>query len=280
MTELLPDLMTSVGVKRLGFESQHVTVDQLHEWSQAAGNVEWVPLKETVEKLRAVKDPNELEALRRSTAVTDAAFAHLLDVIVPGMTEKEAAWQIESHMRTHGASAMAFPPIVAAGPSGAMPHARPSDHEIQPGEPIVIDIGCVVDGYCSDMTRTICLGQPSEKYLDVWNIVLKAQQAALDGIQAGMSGIEAHGLAGDIIEAAGYGDNFGHGLGHGVGLVVHEGPRASRLWDGTLEEGNILTVEPGIYLPGEFGVRIEDMVVVRENGIENLTHTPKMPIVA
>ena len=278
-TELLPDLLAGVGVKRLGFESQHVTVDQLQDWSQAAGDVEWVPLKDTVEKLRAVKDQGELEALRRSTAVTDAAFAHLLDVIIPGMTEREAAWQIESYMRTHGASSMAFPPIVAAGPSGAMPHARPGDHEIQSGEPIVIDIGCVVDGYCSDMTRTVCLGQPSEKYLEVWSIVLQAQRAALDGIYAGMSGAEAHALAGEIIEAAGYGDNFGHGLGHGVGLVIHEGPRASRLWDGKLEAGNSLTVEPGIYLPGEFGVRIEDLVIVRDGGIENLTSSPKEPVI-
>lgn len=280
LSDLLSELLAGVGVKRLGFESQHVTVDQLYEWSQATGGVEWVPLKGTVEKLRAVKDEGEIEALRRSTALTDAAFAHLLDVIEPGMTELEAAWQIEAYMRTHGASRMAFPPIVAAGPSGAMPHARPGDHEIQPGEPIVIDIGCVVDGYCSDMTRTICLGEPSEKYLEVWDIVRQAQQAAEDGIHAGMSGAAAHALAGDIIGAAGYGDYFGHGLGHGVGMAVHEGPRAWRLGDNTLEAGMILTVEPGIYLPGEFGVRIEDLVIIRDDGIEILTRTPKAPVVA
>ncbi len=279
-SDLLPELLADVGLKRLGFESQHMTVDQLREWSQVTGDIEWVPLKGTVEKLRAVKDEDELEAVRRSTALTDAAFAHFLDVIKPGMTEREAAWQIEAYMRTHGASRIAFAPIVAAGPSGAMPHARPGDHEIQPGEPIVIDIGCVVDGYCSDMTRTICLGQPSEKYLEVWNIVREAQQAAEDGIHAGVSGAEAHALAGDVIEAAGYGDYFGHGLGHGVGLVIHESPRASRLWDGTLEAGMILTIEPGIYLPGEFGVRIEDLAIIRADGVEILTQTPKSPVVA
>lgn len=279
-TDLLPELLAELGVKRLGFEAQHLTVDQLHEWSQAVEDIAWVPLKGTVEKLRAVKDEGELEALRRSTALTDAAFAHLLDVIRPGMTEREAAWEIEAHMRTHGASAVAFPPIVGAGPSGAMPHARPGDHEIQPGEPIVIDIGCIVDGYCSDMTRTFCLGEPSEKYLEVWNIVLQAQQAALHGIHAGMTGSEAHALAADVIGTAGYGDYFGHGLGHGVGLVIHENPRASRLWGDTLEAGMSLTVEPGIYLPGEFGVRIEDLVIIRDGGVENLTRTPKEPVVA
>jgi Xaa-Pro aminopeptidase len=280
LTDLLPDLLAGLGVRRLGFESQHVTVDQLHDWSQATEGIAWAPLKGTVEKLRAVKDEGELDALRRSAALTDAAFAHLLEVIVPGMTEREAAWEIEAHMRTHGASAVAFSPIVAAGPSGAMPHARPSDHKIQPGEPIVIDIGCVVDGYCSDMTRTFCLGEPSEKYLEVWNIVRQAQQAALDRIHAGMTGAEAHALAADLIGAAGYGDYFGHGLGHGVGLVIHEDPRASRISEDTLKAGMSLTVEPGIYLPGEFGVRIEDLVIVRQDGVENLTQTAKDPVVA
>jgi Xaa-Pro aminopeptidase len=272
-------LLADVGVQRLGFESEHVTVDQLYKWSQATEGVEWVPLKDTVEALRAVKDEGEIDALRRSTALTDAAFAHLLEVIKPGMTELEAAWQIEAYMRTHGASRVAFNLIVAAGPSGAMPHAHPTDHAIGSGEPIVIDIGCVVDGYCSDMTRTICLGKPSAKYLEIWDIVLQAQEAAESGIHAGMSGAEAHALARDLIEAAGHGEHFGHGLGHGVGLVIHEGPRASRTGTDTLEAGMALTIEPGIYLPGEFGVRIEDLAIIREDGLEILTSTPKTPTI-
>lgn len=278
-SELLPGVLADLGVRRLGFESQHMTVDDLYTLSQNTEGIEWVPLKETVERIRAVKDEAEIEALRRSAALTDAAFAHLMEVIRSGMTEREAAWEIEAYMRTHGATKIAFDLIVAAGPNGALPHARPGDHVIQPGEPIVIDIGCVVDGYCSDMTRTICLGQPDSRYLEVWDIVRRAQEAVLQGVQAGISGVEADALARDLIVEAGYGNEFGHGLGHGVGLAVHEGPRASRLSDDVLQDGMALTVEPGIYLPGEFGVRIEDLVIIREGGLENLTGSPKEPLV-
>jgi Xaa-Pro aminopeptidase len=254
-------------------------VDQLDTWSQAVDGVEWVPLKDTVEKLRMLKDEDEIENLRRSAAITDAAFAHLLEVIKPGMTEREAAWEVESHMRSHGASKIAFDLIVAAGPRGSRPHARPGDHAIQPGEPIVTDIGCMLDGYCSDMTRTICLGTPGPDYLKVWEIVLKAQEAAEAGICAGMSAVEADALARDPIAEAGFGDHYGHGLGHGVGLAVHEAPWASRVSEDTLEAGMSLTIEPGIYLPGKFGVRIEDLVIVREKGIEILSSAPKTPVV-
>jgi Xaa-Pro aminopeptidase len=285
-SDLLPDLFSGLGVARsapragrLGFESQHLTVDQLYTISQAAEAVEFVPLKDTVETLRAVKDEDEIDALRRSVALTDAAFAQFVEVVRPGMTEREAAWEIEAAMRTGGASKVAFDLIVAAGPNGALPHARPGDHAIQPGEPVVVDIGCVVDGYCSDMTRTFCLGQPSDKYLEVWQIVLQAKEAAEAVIRAGVSGVDADAAARNVIAAAGYGDYFGHGLGHGVGLAVHEGPRASRLSEDTLEAGMSLTVEPGIYLPGEFGVRLEDLVIIGEHGIEILTNTPKMPLV-
>ncbi len=277
--DVLPDLLADLRVGRLGFESQHVTVDQLDTWSQAAENVVWVPLKKTVEALRAVKDEDEIQALLRSARLTDAAFDHLLGVIRPGMTERQAAWEIETFMRVHGASKVAFDLIVAAGPNGALPHARAGGRVIQPGEPIVIDIGCVLEGYCSDMTRTICLGSPGDKYLEVWDVVLEAQETAEAGIRAGLTGVEADALARDVIEAAGYGDNFGHGLGHGVGLAVHEDPRASRLSENELQAGMALTVEPGIYLPGEFGVRIEDLVVIRETGVEILTTTPKTPVI-
>jgi Xaa-Pro aminopeptidase len=279
LSNLLPDLLDDVGVRRLGFESQHVTVDELRNWSQATDGVEWVPLKDTVEAIRAVKEDAEIEALRRSAALTDAAFEHFLHVLEPGMTEQQAAWEIGAYMRTHGATKIAFDLIVAAGPNGALPHARASDHVIQRGEPIVVDIGCVVDGYCSDMTRTFCLGQPDAKYLEVWELVLEAQGAAEAAIRSGMTGIEADVVARDLIEQAGYGEHFGHGLGHGVGLAVHESPWASRLAENTLEAGMTLTVEPGIYLPGEFGVRIEDLVVVREQGVEILTNTLKIPAI-
>ncbi len=278
LADLLPGLLEELGVKRLGFEIEHVTVAQHHEWSHLTGDVEWLEMKEMVERIRAVKEEEEIEALRASAALTDAAFAHLLEVICPGMAETQVAWEIEAYMRGHGASKVAFDLIVAAGPNGARPHARPGDHIIQEGEPIVVDIGCVLDGYCSDMTRTFSLGKPSARYLEVWQIVLNAQEAAEAAIRPGVTGVEADALARQVIEQAGYGEQFGHGLGHGVGIAVHEKPRASRLSEDMLEAGMTLTVEPGIYFPGEFGVRLEDLVVVQPGGIELLTHSPKSPV--
>ena len=166
-----------------------------------------------------------------------------------------------------------------AGPGGSWAQrARPGDRVIEEGQPVVVDMGCVLDGYCSDMTRTFCLGEPSAHYLEVWQIVLRAQEAALHSVRAGLSGVAADAAARDVIEAAGYGEQFGHGTGHGVGLAVHEKPRAGRLSEDTLQAGMSLTLEPGIYLPGQFGVRIEDLVIVREDGIENLTGSPKAPV--
>jgi Xaa-Pro aminopeptidase len=280
MAALLPELLAGEGIRRLGFESEHMTVAELQTLGEAAGDVEWVPLKETVAALRAIKDEAEVELLRRSAALNDAAYAHLTRTVRPGMTEREAAWEIESYMRTHGASKVAFDLIVAAGPNGALPHARPGERVIEAGQPVVVDMGCVLDGYCSDMTRTFCLGEPSAHYLEVWQIVLRAQEAALRVIRAGLSGVAADASARDVIDAAGYGDQFGHGLGHGVGLAVHEKPRAGRLSEDVLQAGMSLTVEPGIYLPGQFGVRIEDLVIVREDGVENLTNSPKEPVLA
>jgi Xaa-Pro aminopeptidase len=279
VSDLLPEVLADLGVKRLGFESQHVTVEQLNTLSKATEGVEWLPLENTVETIRAVKDQDEIDALRRSAALNDAAFAHLLDVIKPGMTERAAAWEMEAYMRSHGASKVAFDLIVAAGPNGALPHARPGDQAIQPGAPVVVDIGCVLDDYCSDMTRTFCLGEPSSKYLEVWDVVLQAQEAAKAVARAGTTGVEADAAARDLIVEAGYGDYFGHGLGHGVGLAVHEWPRAGRLSEDTFEAGMSLTIEPGIYLPGEFGVRIEDLVIIGQDGIEILSNTPKRPVV-
>jgi len=278
LADLLPGLLEEMGVGRLGFESQHVTVEQHRDLTNVTGDVEWLAMKEMVERIRAVKEEDEIEALRRSVALTDAAFAHLLEVIRPGMTEKQAAWEIEAYMRAHGASKVAFDLIVAAGPNGALPHARAGSHIIQEGEPIVVDIGCVLDDYCSDMTRTFSLGEPDARYLEVWQIVLRAQEAAEAAIQPGMTGVEADDQARRIIEQAGYGQQFGHGLGHGVGLAVHEKPRASRLSDDLLEAGMALTIEPGIYLPGEFGVRLEDLAVIRPEGVEVLSRSPKSPV--
>jgi Xaa-Pro aminopeptidase len=193
----------------------------------------------------------------------------------PGLTEKQAAWEIERYLREHGAEGVAFELIVASGPNGALPHARPSDRVIQAGEPIVIDMGCRVDGYNSDLTRTIVLGEPGEKFREVYAIVLQAQLAAEEALRAGPKGKEIDAVARQIIVDAGYGEYFGHGLGHGVGLAVHEEPGLGKLGEKPLQPNMVCTIEPGIYLPGEFGVRIEDMAVVTADGCRVLTKAKK-----
>jgi Xaa-Pro aminopeptidase len=202
-----------------------------------------------------------------------------MDWIRPGMTEREISWEVETIMRTHGAEGLSFPSIVASGPNGAMAHAVTSERRVQLGEPLVIDMGAVYNGYCSDLTRSFCLGQASEEYRAIWDTVLQAQHAAEQAIVPGMSGVEADAVARRAIYGAGYEGKFGHGLGHGVGLAVHEGPRASVRSQDTLQPGMVLTVEPGIYIPTWGGVRIEDMVVVTPEGCRILTQAAKVPVI-
>ena len=272
---LLPELVHQVGAKRVGFESVHLTVDQHQEWQKVAEDFELVPTKELVERIRAVKDEDELSKIRKAIALADEAFAHIAGFIKPGMTEKEVAWELEVFMRTHGAEKVAFDLIVGSGPNGAMPHATVSERVIRAGELIVIDMGAMIDGYNSDLTRTICAGRPDDKFKEIYNIVLEAQWTAERGIKPGMQGKQADSIARKVIEEAGYGDNYGHGLGHGVGLAVHEKPGVGRLSEDVLEPGMVFTVEPGIYLPGWGGVRIEDVVVMREDGVRVLTQASK-----
>lgn len=281
--EALREAVLAASVKHLCFESQDVTVWRYQDMRDAlAGEgddliAELVPTADAVEPLRAVKDDAEIASIARAAAITDAALAQALPFIVAGKTERQAAWEIERRMREMGASAVGFELIVAAGPNSALPHARPSERLIQENEPIVIDIGALVDGYCSDMTRTICLGTPSAKFREIYGIVLKAQLAALAAIKAGENGKDIDAVARDIITDAGYGPQFGHSLGHGVGLQVHEQPRLSHLLANPLPlvPGNVVSVEPGIYLPGWGGVRIEDLVLVTETGVRNLVASPK-----
>ena len=283
--DALVEMVARAGVERLGFESDHLTVAQFKELREklsagAQTAITPVPIEKLVLTMRAVKEESEIAALRSAIACSDAAFAHLCTVVEPGMTEAQVSWELESYMRQHGASATAFPTIVGSGPNGAMPHATATDRVIQAGEPIVIDFGAVVDGYCSDITRSFCLKRSGDRYHETWQLVLEAQQAAVRGLRPGMTGVEADALARDVFEAAGQGEAFGHGLGHGVGLQIHEEPRMGRLAkDHVIEPGQVITVEPGLYYPGWGGVRIEDVVVVREDGVEVLTGAIKEPVV-
>jgi Xaa-Pro aminopeptidase len=261
------------GIKNVGCESTHLSCAQFRELKRPG--IHWHALKDTVEKIRMVKDPGELAAIKRAIAISDTACEHIRQILRPGITEKEVAWELESHMRTHGAEALAFPIIAGSGPNGAKPHAVLQDRKLQAGEAIVMDFGARVDGYHSDITRTLCVGKPSQALQDIYDTVLRAQLEAERGGRAGMQGREVDAIARKVIGAAGHADHFGHGLGHGVGLAIHEGPGVGSRSTNKLEPGMVCTIEPGIYLPGVAGVRIEDMVLVEEDGLQVLTHARK-----
>ncbi|MBI3980217.1 MAG: aminopeptidase P family protein [Chloroflexi bacterium] len=280
LTPHFADLVRLLGVRRLAVESSHLTVAAFADLAGAAteAGAELVPVAGLVEDLRKTKDAAELAGLERAIAVADAAFAEVSRRIAPGMTERQVAWELEKHMREGGAEAVAFEIIVASGPNGALPHARPTDRPIGLGEPVVIDMGAQVNGYCSDMTRTIVLGEPDDTFRRVYRIVDRAQQAGATGIRPGMSGADADRLARAIIAGAGYGEQFGHGLGHGIGLAVHELPTLRSTSEDVLAAGMVFSVEPGIYLPGWGGVRIEDLVVLEAGGPRTLTRSAKLAL--
>lgn len=268
--------------KRIGFEPGDVSVAALQSMRKALAALpvterpKLSPAQPLVSQLRARKDPEEVAALQRAVNLGDEAFSAVASRIEPGWTEKRVAWEIEKYAREHGAEGMSFPTIVAAGPWGAMPHAQPRDHPIQEGEPIVIDMGVVVDGYCSDLTRTIVLGKPDPQFHKIYDIVLSAQRTAEELIRSGMTGEEAHMLAHNVIAEAGYGENFGHGLGHGVGLLIHEAPRLAKASKDELADGMVVTVEPGIYITGWGGVRIEDQTVLEGGKLRVMSGAPKL----
>jgi Xaa-Pro aminopeptidase len=271
---VLPEIFASLGARNLGFEGNHMIYDRfvktkeaLQQWNQDG---ELLPTLDLVESLRMVKEPGEIEAIRNSLALTESVLETVLGEAEVGKTENELAWRIEQLMREAGAEAVAFPPIVASGPSAAMPHAVVSDRELQESETIIIDLGARVAHYCSDMTRTLILGAPDEKTRHVYSIVREAQLQAMATVRPGISSREVDKVARDYIAAAGYGDHFGHGLGHGVGLAVHEKPGFGKSSAMVLEPNMVVTIEPGIYLPGWGGVRLENMVRVTRDGCENL----------
>lgn len=273
--EELPDVAL-----RLGFEDAALSVRQHAELrARLSDAVELLPAGSLVERLRAVKDPTEIEAVRAAAAVADEAFNHVIAEGLVGRTEQEVALALEWEMRKRGASGPSFDSIVAAGAHGALPHAQPRDVIIGAGEMVVIDWGAVVGGYHSDCTRTVSAGAPNGDARAVYDLVLEAQLAGLGAVRAGADVRAVDSTARDVIDAGGYGGQFGHGLGHGVGLDIHEEPRLSQRAEGELVAGNVVTVEPGVYLAGEFGIRIEDLTVVTAEGREILTSVTKELIV-
>ncbi len=278
-TDVLPELIKKGAARRIGFESDSVSYAQFQTWrsvvEKAEVDVEWMMGRGAVESIRMVKDEAEIEAIKAAIALSDAAVEHIREWIEPGMSEKEVAWELEVFMRTNGAEKTAFDIITAGGTNGAKPHAQPSARLIQEGEPIVMDLGACLNGYHSDLTRSIYLGEPDDKFREIYDIVLRAQLAAEDAARLGMTGKELDAVARQIIEDAGYGDYYGHGLGHGVGLQIHEKPTCSKRSKDVLEPGMVFTIEPGIYIPEWGGIRIEDIVVMREDGAEVLSRAAK-----
>ncbi len=279
MLELLRQF--GLGGCRVGFEASHLTVTNLHRWERALqGRLVLAHTERFVEELRMQKDDIELTRLKKAIALADEAAVYITAWMQPGMTEAQIAWELESFMRTRGAKALSFDTILASGPTAAKPHAGVTDRVVQAGEPITMDFGCVVDGYCSDITRTVCLGEPADdQYLKVWNTVLQAQTAVIEGAKAGMAGKDVDQLARDVIKEAGYGAYFGHGLGHSLGLAVHEIPNYSFTYSGNVPAGAVMTVEPGIYISGWGGVRLEDVVLVNNEGVEVLTTAPRNAVI-
>ena len=265
----LPSLVSDLGWHKLGFEANSVSYEGYHKLSEAIKtkqvNVELIPTIDIVEQLRSIKELEELGFIIKAAALTDIAFEQAKAIIHPGITEKEAAWEIEKFLRQKGSEGLPFEIIVASGPNSALPHAQTTEKTIRSGEPVLIDMGARINGYCSDFSRTLFLGRADKLFREIYNIVLKAQATAIEGIKSGMAASQADRLARSIIEQAGYGDAFGHGLGHGVGLATHELPALGPSSSDSLADGMVFTIEPGIYLAGQGGVRIEDMVVL-ENG--------------
>ncbi|MFW7401712.1 M24 family metallopeptidase [Vagococcus fluvialis] len=276
--EVVADLVESKNIENLGFEESFVPFKQYVEL-EGLLEVDLIPVSGMVEELREVKDEEEIAIVEKACEIADKAFSHILTYIKPGMTEIQVANELDFYMRSLGASSVSFETIVASGLRSAMPHGVASEKVIEQGDMITIDFGCYYNGYVSDMTRTISLGEPSDKLREIYNVVKEAQQKVLDVAKPGMTGVELDAVARDYIASKGYGEAFGHSTGHGIGLEIHEGPNVSKLAEKAFVPGNIITNEPGIYLPGIGGVRIEDDMLVTENGIKRLTHSEKELII-
>ncbi|HEY7349710.1 MAG TPA: Xaa-Pro peptidase family protein [Ktedonobacterales bacterium] len=274
---ILAETIRQQGWQTVGLEAERVSVAIYQSMlAESKDAFTLKALNDVVEPLRECKDEGEVERIRQAQQITDETFAHLQGWLRPGLTEKEVAWEILRFMLAQGAEDASFPSIVASGPNAALPHATPTERKLEKGEPITIDMGTRYQGYCSDMTRTLCLGEPDAKLREVHEVVLRAQMACEAGLRADLVGQAADALARATIEQAGYGEYYVHGTGHGVGLEVHEYPRMSRFnSDAPLRVGAVVTIEPGIYIPGWGGVRIEDMGVITQTGVNILTRAPK-----
>ncbi len=280
LSEWFPKLLGDLGANKIGFEADNLTVSSLKMFEEAAGEsdkgVTFEPKTGVTSKTRAIKDESEIELLQNAIDIGDAAFEETAAKLEAGMTEKEAAWEFEKVIRERGAECLSFDTIVATGHNAARPHHQTGDTPFKEGETIVFDCGATYQGYCSDLTRTVVIGEADHEVARIYNIVLEAQEAAIEQVEAGITGGEADAIARKIIEDAGYADNFGHSLGHGLGLQVHEEPNVGPRGTTPLENGMPFTIEPGIYIPGWGGVRIEDVVVLENGKARVLSHAAKM----
>ncbi|MBO5078925.1 MAG: aminopeptidase P family protein [Oscillospiraceae bacterium] len=277
-TKLLNEAIVEFGVHTLGFEEDYLTVRELMGYEKKL-NAKLVPYNEKIYGFRSVKEPWELERMRKAQDITDKAFSEVLTRIRVGMTEKELQAELVYCLLKNGADNMSFDPIVVSGPNTSMPHGVPGDRQIQAGDFITMDFGALYDGYCADMTRTVAVGYVTEEMQKVYDTVLKAQLAGIGVTKAGVKGREVDGAARKVITDAGYGPYFGHGYGHCLGMEVHESPSCNPSGETAMEVNMVSSAEPGIYLPGKFGVRIEDVVVFTADGCENITHSPKNLII-
>ncbi len=273
--DVVADTLSSLGIKSMTFEREHVTFALWENMTKRFKDTKLVPASGWVEKLRAQKTPEEIQAVRKAAELADDAFSMVVSSIRPGVSEREVALELEFTMRKMGSEGVAFPIIVVSGARSSLPHGEPGDKAIEPGDFVTVDFGAVWNGYCSDCTRTFVIEPLDEKHREVYEVVGRAQEAGLQAVRAGVKASDVDAAGRKVIEEAGYGEYFGHGIGHGVGLQVHESPRLGQKSEDILEPGMIVTVEPGVYIPGFGGVRIEDLVVVGDDGPEILTSYPK-----
>ncbi|HZK57954.1 MAG TPA: aminopeptidase P family protein [Clostridia bacterium] len=274
-TKTITDVISESVSSRLGVEEDFMTYGEFIKFTDKLAETDMIPLEGAILKLRSVKTPDEIKNIEKAANIADEAFDYMLEFIKPGLAELDIALELEFFMRKKGASKLSFETIVASGVRSSLPHGAASSKIVEIGDMITLDYGCIYKGYCSDMTRTIVLGEANDKQKEIYNVVLKAQKTSLGAVKPGITGAELDAIARKIINDSGYGQYFGHGLGHGVGLEVHELPHINIRGDMPMESGMVITIEPGVYIPNFGGVRIEDLVLVTDNGYRTLSKSTK-----